>query len=79
MTITLSEDRREALVGHLRTLFSETFDEELSAFRAGQIVDAMLQTLAPMVYNEAVEDVCAHLQGKLDDISGEVRLDGPIG
>ncbi|MEL6662689.1 MAG: DUF2164 domain-containing protein [Pseudomonadota bacterium] len=79
MAITLSDDRRSALAGHLQTLFSDEFDEELSAFRAEQIVDVMLQTLAPMIYNQAVEDVRAHLQGKLDDLSGEVHLDGPIG
>jgi len=78
MAITLSQDRRTALAGHLQTLFAEDFDESLSAFRAEQIVDVMLQTLAPMIYNRAVEDVRAHLQGKLDDLSGEVHLDGPI-
>ncbi|MEO0816168.1 MAG: DUF2164 family protein [Pseudomonadota bacterium] len=79
MAITLSDDRRSALIGHLQTLFSDQFDEDLSAFRADEIVDTMLQTLAPMVYNQAVEDVRAHLQGKLDDLSGEVHLDGPVG
>jgi len=79
MAITLSDDRRSALIGHLQTLFSDQFDEDLSVFRAEEIVDTMLQTLAPMVYNQAVEDVRAHLQGKLDDLSGEVHLDGPIG
>ncbi|MEL6567622.1 MAG: DUF2164 family protein [Pseudomonadota bacterium] len=79
MAITLSDDRRNALIGHLQTLFSDQFDEDLSVFRAEEIVDTMLQTLAPMVYNQAVEDVRAHLQGKLDDLSGEVHLDGPIG
>ncbi|MEM6277562.1 MAG: DUF2164 family protein [Pseudomonadota bacterium] len=78
MAITLSEDRRQALIGHLQTLYSDDFDEALSEFRAGQIVDTMLQTLAPMVYNQAVEDVRSHLQVKLDDLSGEVRLDGPL-
>ncbi|MEM1150467.1 MAG: DUF2164 family protein [Pseudomonadota bacterium] len=78
MAITLSEDRRQALIGHLQTLYSDDFDEALSEFRAGQIVDTMLQTLAPMVYNQAVEDVRSHLQVKLDDLSGEVRLDVPL-
>ncbi|MEM9739755.1 MAG: DUF2164 domain-containing protein [Pseudomonadota bacterium] len=78
MAIALSEDRREALVGQLQSLFSDQFDEELSAFRASAIVDTMLESLAPMVYNQAVDDVRAHVQAKLDDLSGEVRLDGPI-
>ncbi|MEM1106343.1 MAG: DUF2164 domain-containing protein [Pseudomonadota bacterium] len=79
MTPHLSEDRRNALIGHLQTLFEERFDEDLSAFRAGEIVDAVLQTLGPLVYNQAVEDVRAHFQAKLDDLSGEVRMDGPVG
>lgn len=78
MAIFLSQDRQDALVGHLQSLFSDDFDEELSTFRAGQIVDVMLRTLAPMIYNQAVEDVRANLQAKLDDLSGEVRLDGRI-
>ena len=30
--LTLSDDRREALAGHLRRLFAEEFDEDLSGF-----------------------------------------------
>lgn len=78
MAITLDEARRDALVGHLQTLFADRFDEDLSAFRAAEIIDVMLQTLAPVIYNQAVDDVRAHLQAKLDDLSGEVRLDGPV-
>ena len=76
--LTLSDDRREALAGHLGRLFAEQFDEELSVFRAGAIIDLMLQKLGPAVYNQAVEDVRAHLQGKLDDLAGEVWVDGGV-
>ncbi|MCA8901401.1 MAG: DUF2164 domain-containing protein [Hyphomonas sp.] len=76
--LELSEDRREALAGHLIKLFAQEFDEDLSAFRAGEIVDLMLKTLGPAVYNQAVEDVRAHLQGKLDDLGGEVWVDGGV-
>lgn len=76
--LTLSDDRREALAGHLQRLFAAEFDEELSAFRAEAIIDLMLKQLAPAVYNQAVEDVRAHLQGKLDDLSGEVWVDGGV-
>ena len=68
MPLTLSDDRREALISHLQTLFNEEFDEELSAFRAGEIVDLMLTTLAPAVYNQAVADVRAAMEKKLEDL-----------
>jgi uncharacterized protein (DUF2164 family) len=73
--IELSDERRDALVAHLQSLFSSSFDETLSDFRAGEILDLMLRTLGPTVYNQAVADVRAHLEGKLDDLDGEVRAE----
>ncbi|MEL6825081.1 MAG: DUF2164 domain-containing protein [Pseudomonadota bacterium] len=73
--ITLSEERRTRLVGQLQTLFRSEFDEALSAFRAEQVLELMLKTLGPGIYNQAVQDVRAHLQSKLDDLDGEVYVD----
>lgn len=73
--VELSEERRAALIAHLQMLFSTEFDETLSDFRAGEILEHMLRTLGPTVYNQAVEDVRAHFQTKLDDLNGEVYAD----
>ena len=73
--IQLTEERRSALIAELQALFSTEFDETLSAFRAGEVLDMMLRTLGPTVYNQAVEDVRAHLQARLDDLGGEVFVD----
>lgn len=73
--ITLSEDRRARLTGQLQSLFQTEFDETLSTFRAEQILELMLKTLGPGIYNQAVQDVRAHLQTKLDDLDGEVYVD----
>ena len=73
--IELTDERRDALIAHLQTLFSTEFDETLSAFRAGEIIDHVLKTLGPTVYNQAVADVRAHFQTKLDDLDGEVYVD----
>ncbi len=73
--ITLADDRRARLVGQLQTLFAAEFDEILSEFRAEQVLDLMLTTLGPGIYNQAVQDVRAHLQSKLDDLDGEVYVD----
>lgn len=74
-TIELSQDRRERLIGQLQTLFQSEFDETLSDFRADQVLELMLKTLGPGIYNQAVQDVRAHLQSKLDDLDGEVYVD----
>jgi len=73
--ITLSDDRRERLVGQLQSLFQAEFDETLSPFRAEQVLDLILFTLGPGIYHPAVQDVRAHLQSKLDDLDGEVYVD----
>lgn len=73
--ITLSDERRARLIGQLQTLFAAEFDETLSEFRAEQIVNLMLTTLGPGIYNQAVQDVRGHLQTKLDDLDGEVYVD----
>jgi uncharacterized protein (DUF2164 family) len=73
--IELSPDQRQRLAGQLQSLFQSEFDENLSEFRAEQILDLMLRTLGPGVYNQAVQDVRAHLQSKLDDLDGEVYVD----
>ena len=73
--VELSDERREALIAQLQALFSTEFDERLSSFRASEVLDFMLKTLGPTVYNQAVEDVRAHLQVKLDDLTGEVYVE----
>ncbi len=73
--INLSPARRDELVRGLQALFRNDFDEQLSDFRAAGILDLMLRTLGPAVYNQAVQDVRAHLQTKLDDLEGEIFLD----
>ena len=78
LKITLDKDRLSRLNGHLKALFSEEFDEKLSDFRAAEIVDLMLRTLGPAVQNQAVQDVRAELQTRLDDLEGEVYADGDL-
>ncbi len=75
MKIELDPARRQRATAHLQKLFSTEFDEKLSDFRAAEILDLMVRTLGPDIYNQAVQDVRAHLQGKLDDLDGEVYID----
>ncbi len=74
--IQLSPERRERLKAHLQHFFNEAFDEPLSDYRANELLDMLLRTLGPDVYNQAVQDVRAHLQVRLDDLDGEVFADG---
>lgn len=72
MGMDISDDRRKQLVLDLEGFFLAEFDETISPFRAEQLLDFFLQALGPHVYNQAVQDARAYMQGKLDDLEGEV-------
>ena len=72
MSIELTDDRRQRLIAGLRAFYQADFDEELSVFRAEQLVDYFLNALGPDVYNQAVQDARAYMQARLDDLEGEV-------
>ena len=70
--IEIDEARKDMLIGQLQAFFLEQFDEELSRFRAEQVLDFTLTTLGPQVYNQAVQDAQGFMQRRLEDLDGEV-------
>lgn len=75
MKIELDEERRDGMRRALQAHYKVELDEDLSDFQAETVLDVVLAAVAPEVYNQAVQDVRAHLQAKLDDLDGEVYLD----
>ena len=76
MAVPLDEARRSRLIAAVRGFYLQEFDEDLSAFRAEQLLDFFLDALAPQVYNQAVQDARLYFQQKLDDLDGEVHVPG---
>lgn len=72
MRLKLSAERRALLVKALARHFKAEFDEPLSDFRAQGLIDFFLAELGPPVYNQGVRDAAAFIQGKLNDIDGEI-------
>jgi uncharacterized protein (DUF2164 family) len=72
MRIRLAPERRTALIESIRRHFRAEFDEELSAFRAGQLLDFFVAELGPPVYNQGVRDATGYVQDKLADIEGDI-------
>jgi uncharacterized protein (DUF2164 family) len=73
MAIEIDDDRKTRSLAALQGFFLERFDEELSAFRAEQLLDFFLETLGPQVYNQAVQDARIYMQRKLDDLDVEIH------
>ena len=72
MPLHLSDDRKQRLVLDLQGFFVQEFDEDLSPFRAEQLVDHFVAALGPPLYNQGVQDARGFVIRKLDDLEGEV-------
>ena len=69
--IVLSDERRADLVATIQHFVSTEFDQELSEFQARSLLDFFIRHLGAPVYNQAVQDVRAFLQGKVSDLDVE--------
>lgn len=72
MPIELDDTRREGLLRRAQSFYLEEFDEELSPFRAEQLLDFFVEALGPPIYNQGVQDARGYMVRKLDDLDGEV-------
>ena len=73
MAVPLDEVRRDRLIRGVQGFFLQELDEDLSRFRAEQILDHFLEVLAPQAYNQGVQDARGFMLRKLDDLDGEVH------
>jgi uncharacterized protein (DUF2164 family) len=73
VAIELEEARRKRIISKLQTFYLEDFDEELSGFRAEQLLEFMLTALGPQIYNQGVQDARVFFQQKLDDLDAEIH------
>jgi uncharacterized protein (DUF2164 family) len=71
LRIRLSEERRERMMRSIKQYFTTHFDEELSDFRAANLLDFFVKELGAPVYNQAIQDAYAFIQEKLVDLEGE--------
>jgi uncharacterized protein (DUF2164 family) len=71
LRIRLADERRERMLRSVRRFFADELDVDLGEFAAGRALDFFVKELGAPVYNQAIQDVRAHLQGKLDDLEGE--------
>ena len=72
MAIDISKERKAQVIAELCAYYQTELDENLSPFRAEQLLDFLLRRLGPAVYNQAVQDARGYMQSRLDDLEGEV-------
>ena len=73
MTIELDDARKRRAIAKLQAFYLDQFDEDLSAFRAEQLLDFLIESVGPQIYNQGVQDARVFLQHKLDDLDAEIH------
>jgi len=68
MKINLSPQQKELLRQKTISIFLDDFDEEISDFKADQILDAFIEKLGPSIYNTAIEDMKLFMMNQIEDI-----------
>ena len=69
--IVLADQRRADLVAAIQAFFVTELDQELSDFKAREVLDFFIRRLGAPVYNQAVQDVRAFLQDRVSDLDVE--------
>ena len=70
MKIELSPQQKGMLRQKVIAMFVDDFDEEISDFKADQILDAFVEKLGPSIYNAAIEDMKVYMMSQIEDLDG---------
>ncbi|WP_417428636.1 DUF2164 domain-containing protein [Kiloniella sp.] len=71
MRIKLEDERRTGIIEALINFHFSEFDENISEFRAAEIVDFLLKKIGPSQYNQGIADARKYFAEKLDDLDTE--------
>ena len=71
MRIRLTEERRERMLRSAQRFLAQTLDVEVGELAGSLVLDFFVKELGAPIYNQAIQDARAFLQGKLDDLEGE--------
>ena len=68
MTVKLSKVKKQQLTKSIRRYSEEKFDEEIGDFKASLFLDFCLQEICPSIYNQAIINARAFIEGRLSDL-----------
>jgi uncharacterized protein (DUF2164 family) len=71
MTIKLSKETEQRLIGSIRRYLAENMDEEAGDLKARLLLDFCVREVGPCIYNQAIADAQHHLQEKIAELDGE--------
>jgi uncharacterized protein (DUF2164 family) len=68
VAISLPDDARKQAIKSIKRYFEEKLESEIGDLAAMLLLDFFLEEMAPSVYNQAIMDAQAFLQGRIADL-----------
>ena len=73
MPIEFSSESRQRIYESLQRYVREEFDEEIGVLRTQRLFEVVVKLIGATIYNQAISDAQAWLQGKLLDLGGDLH------
>ena len=70
----LPEEQRNKYVNEIISYFEVERNEKIGVIAAEEILDFMLETIGPRIYNKAIDDTKTVLKQKFEDINVDLNL-----
>ena len=66
--IKLSKEERERIIPFIQNYFAEERNEDLGELAAGFVLDFVLETIGPFIYNKGIQDAQTFLRLRLTEV-----------
>ena len=69
--IKLSDAAREKLQTEVKKFFIENRGEEIGDLQTDLLIDFLIESVGPTIYNQALEDASSWFRGRMDDLESD--------
>lgn len=66
--IKISNEVKKQMIDDIKEFFYDKREEEISDFFAEMLLEFMLESIGPMIYNQGIKDSYAFMSNKIDDL-----------
>jgi len=70
MTIEFEKDVRDRLISSIKQFFLNKLDQDIGDLKASLVLNFILKSIGPSIYNHAVHDVQMRMQEIVSEIDG---------
>lgn len=69
----ITQEKRQAVIREIIGYFASERDEQIGVIAAEGVLDFMLETLAPALYNKGVEDALDFIRERMENLGPDME------